>query len=248
MKSPRELSVVIPFYNEEACAAEVVEEMVSVLDKEGLDYELLLVNNGSEDRTGELLKGICAERPRLRLIQLKQNRGYGGAILAGLAAAEGRVLGFTCGDGQISPADLVRVYKVLASGQVHFCKAKRVGRQDGLLRQLWSFGYHVLVGILFRVHITDVNGYPVLMERGIFQRMRLKRENWIINVEILLAARRLGVAMAEVDVCHRDRMGGRSHVNWMTPLIFLAELMAFAWEIHRCRRRGAGRSLTRLET
>ena len=237
MKPECELSVIIPFYNEEACVAGVLEEMVPALEKEGVDYELILVDNGSRDRTGEILRGICERKPQLKLIQLDHNQGYGGGILAGLAAARGRILGFTCGDGQISPGDLLRLYRVLAGGQVQFCKAKRLDRREGPVRQFLSFGYHLIVGMLFRVHITDVNGYPVLMAREVYQRMSLRKENWIINVEILLAARRLSVPMAEVDVWHRDRFGGRSHVGWLTPVTFLLELVGFAWEVYRARQK-----------
>jgi hypothetical protein len=127
------------------------------------------------------------------------------------------------------------MFRVLEASGLDLCKGKRIHRRDGPLRQFISFGYHVIVSLLFRIHITDVNGYPLLMRRENFSALDLRQRNWVFNLEVLHGARRLRLKIAEVDVEHRPRAGGRSHVRWYFPLVFLWQLLVY-WLDERGRR------------
>lgn len=227
MRGPCELSLVVPLYDEEACAARALTELLECLAGSGVAHELVAVDNGSRDRTGAILEELAARWPTLRVLQLRENQGYGGAILDGLSATRGSVVGFTCGDGEVRPGDVVAIYRVLRAGALDLVKAKRIRRRDGFVRQLLSFGYHALVALVFRLHITDVNGYPVLMTRAAYERLAPRARDWIVNVELLWRARRLDLRTAEVDVPHGERLGGRSHVRAWFPLLFLLQLLRF---------------------
>ncbi|MFZ5800935.1 MAG: glycosyltransferase family 2 protein [Candidatus Omnitrophota bacterium] len=221
------LSLVIPFYNEEECAKRAIRELVAAFDAAGVsEIEFLLVENGSTDNTSALLRDLAQVDRRLKIIATEKNVGYAGAVLTGLSRADGKWIGFTCGDGEIAPEDVVAVFDIARQAGLDFCKAKRIGRQDGLWRKALSYGYHLLVSLLFSVHVTDINGYPVIMQRQVFARMRIPVTNWVFNVEILLEVRRLGLRMVEVDVKHLKRLGGHSHVSPFTPLIFLWQLVS----------------------
>jgi hypothetical protein len=141
-------------------------------------------------------------------------------------------VGFTCGDGEVAASDVAWLCSFTRVPGLDFCKAKRLGRQDGAWRKLLSFGYHLLVGILFNIHVTDINGYPVLMKRAVYSKLALSRADWVFNVEMLLRLRSNGMRMAEVDVAHRARLGGRSHVRFWTPLVFIFQLISF-WKHER---------------
>lgn len=231
MKTPA-ISLVIPFYNEKDCAARTVKELVSALDPVEPGFELLLIENASTDGTREILRRAAAGDPRLKVVELDVNIGYGGAVLKGLSLASGDWLGFTCGDGEIAASDTAWMCSLTKMPGLDFYKAKRLGRQDGAWRKFLSLGYHFLVGVGFDIHVTDINGYPVLMRKSVYSRLRLERADWVFNVEMLLKLRQAGVRMAEVDVIHRPRSGGRSHVNLRTPLEFFSQLLSL-WQAER---------------
>lgn len=222
-----ELSVVVPIYNEEACARTSIGSLLQVLDASGLDYEVVAVNNGSRDGTAAILAELATRGPRLYVLNMPRNLGYGGGIRAGLDVSRGRVLGFTCSDGEVAPEDVIVLHRVLRAGGVDVVKGKRIGRVDGFVRQLFSFGYHVLVAALFRIHVTDVNGYPLLMTREAYRRISLTAHDWMVNVDLLMGARRQALRTVEVDVSHRPRLGGRSKVRLWFPLLFLWQMLRF---------------------
>lgn len=242
-----QLSIAIPFFNEEACAEQVVQGLHQALRWRSWHSELLLVDNGSTDATPGILDRLAAELgaahpwPRVKVLHFEQNRGYGGAIRAGLAASEGAVLGFTCGDGEVSPRDLVRIYRRLAPGKLDVCKGWRVGRMDGYFRLLLSTGYHLVISRLFLTAVQDINGYPMLMRRSAYEQMELRQDDWIINVEILNQVRWRKLSLEEVLIRHLPRAGGRSHVRWYFPLLFAWELVRYRWRVRSKLRFGSAR-------
>lgn len=227
-----DLSIVIPAFDEEACIDRTLSELIEVLEKRDLHYELVVVDNGSSDGTFAVLEEVRKRHPQMVVIRFPENLGFGGAIARGLSLCSGDVVGFTCADGEVPAESVVQMYDLLQSGHVDLCKGKRIGRTN-LRRQVWSVGYHLVVGLLFEIHITDINGYPVLARRRVVEDMRFSRTNWMINIEILLYARQRGLSTAELDVRYRERLGGRSHVRWYFPLVFLAQLVQFRWWLWR---------------
>lgn len=220
-----ELSLVVPFHNEHACAEQSLTELTTLFESHGVGVEIVAVDNGSTDDTRAILQRVATRHSNIRVMPLEANQGFGGALIQGFEQVSGPLIGFTCGDGEVDPQDLERMYHVLKTGAVDIAKGKRIFRKDGLWRRCLTFGYHLAVNILFWLRISDVNGYPVLMTRKAFQQMRLVHKDYTISVEILLWARRLGLRIAEVDVIHRVRAGGRSHVRWYYPLLFLKGLL-----------------------
>ena len=228
-----DFSLVIPVFNEEACIRGTVVDLIDRLDRAGISHEIVAVNNGSTDGTARILEELRAERASLVVVPLAVNDGYGGGIVSGWLQCRGRVVGFTCADGEVGPGEVVTMFRVLEASGLDMCKGKRIHRRDGPMRQFISFGYHIVVGLLFRIHITDINGYPLLMKHEHVAALDLRERNWVFNLEVLHRARMLGLKIAEMDVEHRPRAGGRSHVRWYFPLLFLSQLLAY-----RRKRRG----------
>lgn len=208
-------------------------DLVSHLAEEDIHYEVVVIDNGSTDRTGEILEDVRRTWPTLRVLHLPENEGYGGAILHGLRQTTGDVIGFTCADGEVGPRDLVALFRVMESGAVDLCKGKRLDRQDGPVRKLFSLGYHFLVAYILHLHTTDVNGYPVLFRREAFDRLGIRETNWIVNIDILFRARSANLRMAEVDVHHLRRAGGQSHVKWYFPILFGWQLISYKRSVAR---------------
>ncbi len=227
MSGELDLSVSVPLFNEEACTERCITDLLDSLDASGFSYELISINNGSRDRTGEILDKLAAARPTLKPMHLPKNLGYGGGLLEGFNASRGAILGFTCGDGEVSSADLVRIAKVLRSGGLDLVKAKRIGRVDGFLRKCISLGYSMVIGLIANLHVTDINGYPLLFTREAYGKLKIKSTDWLINFEILLRARMCKLRTAEIDVPHLKRVAGRSHVRIWFPLLWLYQLTRF---------------------
>lgn len=227
-QAPIELSLVIPMFNEEPCCRLVVEDQLAALENLAVPYELIVINNGSTDRTGEILEDLRRAHSRLKVVSFPVNHGYGGAVLAGMNSATGKFIGFTCGDGEVPADAALKMYRLLKTGAGDLCKAKRVGRRDGLWRSILSFGYHLAVSFALRIHISDLNGYPVVMSAETFRDLRISETSWIFNLDMLVRCRRAGRTMIEVDVPHLPRAGGHTKVTLVTPLMFLFQLIRYA--------------------
>ncbi len=222
-----ELSLSVPLYNEQECMESEIGEILKEFDSRKINYELVLVNNGSNDRTQELLKKIKRGNKRVKIIDLKKNVGFGGGIIAGLNKAEGEYVGFTCSDGQISPVDTLKILKTLKTENLDLCKARRVVRYDGFTRYILSKFYNTLILLLFFIRIKDINGYPIIMKQKVYKNLDIKSKNWMINLEILSKALKNKYKLGDIPVTFRARVRGRSHVKVETPINFLIQLLRF---------------------
>lgn len=235
-----ELSLVLPFYNEEKNVRSVVEGLRAALEAEGVDFELVLVNNGSSDETGPLLAQMARDDPRLRLVRVYPNQGYGWGVLNGLRAARGRVVGWMGGDGQIAPEDVVRTWRRMARGDVDLARVWRVERHDGPVRLLVSALWNLAFALAFGAFYPDVNGTPKLFRRSALASLDLQSRDWFLDAELLVEAHLRGWRVAAVPVVFHPRREGRSHVRWQHLLEFLRNLLRHAPRV--LRRRLGGRS------
>jgi len=225
------LGLAIPLYDEEALVVEVTTGLLRALDLAGLEFRLALVNNGSRDRTGELVADLARD-PRVRAVQLAENAGYGGGILAGIRAllAEGapEVLGWCWGDGQVDPAVIPSLYARCQQGAM-LAKARRVERQDGAQRRLVTTGYAATVGLL-GVRTPDVNGCPKLLRREAWEALAPHHADWFLDAEVVLGAEARGWRIEDEPVVMRRRKAGRSKVRLATVGEFALNLAR--WKLH----------------
>jgi len=203
-----ELSVVLPAYNEEANVERVVRDCVAFLDGRALDYELLVVNDGSRDRTGEILNGLTASLPRLRPQHHPQNRGYGAALRTGFEAARKRFVFYMDGDGQFDIRELDSLLP-LATDEQHIVTGFRIERRDPFIRRLNAklFGGW-LVRVTLGVRVRDLNCAFKLIPKWILDSITLESTGALINAELYGRAVRRGVGIKEVGVHHYPRTAG----------------------------------------
>ena len=215
-------SIVVPLYNEEACVRRSVQELHAALERAFAGrYELLLVINGSTDRTGAICEVLAQSCAGITLVREPNNLGYGGGILAGLSRARGMYCGFTCGDGQASPEVLVELMRELERGGCDLVKITRVRRQDGFARALQSAVYNRLFRRLFQVPYRDINAMPKLMRTAVYHQLAIRSTDWFIDAELMIKAHYAGLRIKEVPAAHRPRLGGRSAVRFGTGVEFL---------------------------
>jgi glycosyltransferase involved in cell wall biosynthesis len=220
-------SIVIPLYNEEACVEKCTVEIVRGLDRDFAGaYELILVINGSRDRTPEICERLAGMYACIRTVAVPHNLGYGGGIITGLRAARGEYVGFMCGDGQISPEDLARVMHAVAEDDADLVKARRITRGDGLVRKLNSLVYNTLFRLVLGTRTRDINAMPKMWHRRTAPLVDPVSTDWFIDAEIMIKARYRGLRVREIPVHYLERAGGRSVVRVSTVFQFLRNAAA----------------------
>jgi len=202
----RSLTVFFPFYNEEANIERVTGAAVETLVRLGLDWEIILVDDGSRDRTGELADRLAAGNPRIRAIHHRPNRGYGGALQSGFRNATKEWIFYTDGDGQF---DITQIELLLPlAGRYDIVNGYRLNRQDPLIRRLNAFCWGALVKYLLKFRVRDVDSAFKLYRSEIFRHIEMKSNGALIDAEILARANRAGYTIGQVGVRHLQRVAG----------------------------------------
>ena len=203
-----EISVVLPAFNEEPNIEKVVRGCVAYLEQRLPDYELLVENDGSRDRTGEILNRLAGELPRLRPLHHPQNRGYGAALRTGFDAASKRFVFYMDGDGQFDIHDLDRLLP-LATDEDHIVTGYRIARRDPFIRRLNAklFGGW-LVRVMLGVRVRDLNCAFKLIPKKVLNHLTLESPGALINAELYGRAVRQGFGIKEVGVHHYAREAG----------------------------------------
>ncbi len=221
-----ELSIVIPFYDEEANVHAVIDDVVRCLSGDKIDYEIVAVDNGSTDRTGEFLEDIRRKNPRVSICSVSPNQGYGWGIICGLRRAQGGLLGYMWGDGQVDARSLLDIYRRLKETPVHLCKAKRVEKTGySLFRKLQSWTFNVAFNVTFGVDCSDINGCPKVMRREVYEKVNLTSRDWFIDSELMIKMARLGFSFSEVPVVYSKREKGQTHVRLSTVFEFVRNMI-----------------------
>jgi dolichol-phosphate mannosyltransferase len=225
---PPDLSFIMPCYNEEEVIGYTIPKFLAAFRQAGYRLELLAVDNGSTDRTGELLAGLAASHPELRPLRVERNEGYGNGILTAVPHARGPWVGIIPCDGQVDAEDVVRLFEAAraSNGRV-VAKVRRRFRMDGLARKVVSTAYQVFVRLLWpRLGTIDVNGSPKILPRDVLLAMRLSSRNWLLDPELMVKAHYAGLRVVELNVFARMRAAGLSHVRPSTCWEFMRVLVA----------------------
>lgn len=230
MKQP-ELSIVIPFYNEERNAEEVLTNLSKEFTKNKMSYEIIAVNNGSWDKTSEIITKLANKNKKIKKVTVKKNIGYGFGIRTGLKHAKGKYIGYGWGDTQIPTKAFVNVFNNLKRKNLDICKVKRTNREDGLFRKLQSSTYNTMMLLLFRINIKDVNGCPKIMRREVHKSLNLQSNDWFLDPELIIKAKRQKYKIFEVPVIYKKRKGGKSKVDLKTPFEFFKNMLRYKFNL-----------------
>ena len=202
------LSIVLPAYNEEANVERAVEHVATVAQEIGLDHEIILVNDGSTDRTGEIAHQLMERIPHFRLVEHFPNRGYGGALKAGFTAATGDWIAFTPADNQFDFREITAL--LAARDDADIVSGYRADRQDSFIRKLNAWGWNMLVRLLFGYLCRDIDCGFKLFRRDILDHVHVISDGAMIDTEFLAGAKARGYRIAEVPVTHLPRTAGEA--------------------------------------
>lgn len=219
MKGTPDVSLVIPAYNEEDNIEEVVERVVLVFENTGLEYELVVVNDGSVDDTQRKAINCANNHSRVKVISYKENMGKGHALKTGFEHATGNFIVFMDSDLDIDPRQVRRYINALSYGDLVI--ASKWHPQSSvdmpLMRKLLSRSYNVLVRLLVGMNVKDTQTGLKASRREALERVfpMLAVKRYAFDAELLVAANQCGLTVVELPV--NLKMSGRFRLRevWM---------------------------------
>lgn len=222
------LSIIVPLYNEEENVEATVREIHARIGPRAGDYEILLVDDGSLDRTAASVDRLAAADTRVRAIHHPRNLGYGAALRSGFTAACHQVIFYTDGDLQFDLAEIERLIPLLEGADI--VTGYRINRRDPWHRRFNAGFYNLVMRVLFGVKVRDLDCAFKLYRRSIFDVVTAESDGILISGEILIQAVRNGLVIREVGVTHYPRRHGVPTGN--NPGVVLAamvDLARFCW-------------------
>lgn len=235
MNNRPELSVVVLCYRGGKTIIPFLEQMEREIHDEGMqNYELVLVGNyfpNTNDETPRIIHELARHNVKITPVTLEKSGMMGWDAITGLRAARGKAIALIDGDGQMPSRDIVRLYRVLKSGEFDLVKTFRKVRMDGAYRRFISNWYNIIFSILFPgASFRDVNAKPKLMTREAYQKMNLSCGGWFFDGEIMLESMRLDLNVAEVPTVFLKNEWRGSFVRVWTILEFIKDLARYRFK------------------
>ena len=229
------ISAFFPAYNEEANVERMVQHFKAVLPQVARDYEIIIVNDGSEDKTVEITDRLAKDDPKVRAVHHEKNQGYGAAVRSGISACRKEYLFFTDGDGQFDVSQLSKLIPLLAGydGVIGF----RLNRQDAWTRKLNAWAWNRLVRLLFGLKVKDIDCAFKLFHRKVFEEIHLESCGAMISTEMLVKIKDKGFKLQEIGVLHSPRLAGKqTGANLRVILRAFKELFRFYRKLKETKR------------
>lgn len=237
-KPAKGISVILPAYNEEKNIQQMVRDCLIYLQKLEDDYEIIVVNDGSQDGTQQLAEKIARRSKNVRVVNHPHNLGYGQALKSGFQAAQHDYVFFTDSDRQFRLSALDVMFPIAKTQVVDLVIGYRLKRQDKFLRKLLSSGYNVLADLLFDLNVKDIDCAFKLFRKDIFKKIKIESSSFFFNTEILAKARFFHFNIIEVGVPHFPRTAGKSTVRLKHIPLTIKELLRIKKSMSKLRRRG----------
>ena len=244
------VSLVIPMYNEEGSIEHAIACARGALERCANDWEIIVVDDASTDRCGEIVRGMASDDPRIRLFRHERNRRLGATIRTGFAQASKDLVLYMDADLPFVPHEAFeRGIRALTVSRADMIAAYRFDRTtEGLKRTMYSYVYNFLIGALFGWPHRDVNFSFKLIRRDALRTIELKAEGSLIDAELLVKARNLGFVIQQIGLDYFPRSRGQSTLSSPTVIVqLLRELVALYPEMRNPRRVASGQDRTTLE-
>lgn len=206
---PISLSIFFPAYYDELNIPKVLASALRVVGEMGIeDYEIIIVEDGSPDRTGEVADELAARYPHVRVVHHPKNLGYGMALRTGFTEARLDYVFYTDGDNQFDLQELKKFVALLPYTDI--VSGFRIQKQYSPYRKFTSFIYNYFLRVLFDIQDRDVDCAFKLYPTELFGRIEMESRDAFIDAELAIKARLLGYRSTEVGVRHLPRLDGIS--------------------------------------
>lgn len=224
------ISLFLPAYNEEENVAFMVASARRVLEAiAGSSWEVIVVNDGSTDRTGEITLELSRQDPRVRLVDHGRNLGFGSAVRTGIASSRYPWVFYTDCDGQFDLDELRTLWERRSGADV--ISGFRRHRRDPGMRLIYSLGWNVVTLMLFMKGFKDVDASFKLYRRSIFGKVKPLSTSGTVDFEILTLARGMGYRVLQVPVSHFPRRAGTVSFETSRRGFFAFVRFGAIWEL-----------------
>ena len=233
-KKVTELSIFFPFWNEESNIEKIVMDAMPIAKKIAKKWEIIMIDDGSSDKTLEIAERLAKSDERLRVISHQPNRGYGAALTSGFTNARYKYIVFTDGDGQFDFAEITKLIDKIDSADIVIGYRKK-RRDKKLFKRLllmnmlkvWDF-------MLFRFYFRDIDcGFKMFRRDAVDKLLPLRSEGAMITTEILAKARRKKLKIKEVGVTHYPReLGHQTGANGPVIIRAILESLILWYDLH----------------
>ena len=204
-------SIVIPCYNESGNLRKLIDSCKRALCSKGV--EVILVDNGSNDGSDEILKAISSDDPLLKTYRLEENQGYGGGILYGLSKAKGNYIGWTHADLQTDPEDVFNGFQLMLSSDM-FVKGSRVRRP--IADNIFTIGMAIFESIILKKALWEINAQPTIFSKKFFYSWDNPPSDFSLDLYAYVMAKKHNLTIQRFKVLFPQRFSGKS--SWNTGL------------------------------
>jgi glycosyltransferase involved in cell wall biosynthesis len=211
------LSIFFPAFNEEGIIERTVRNAVDAAQRDAPDFEVIVVDDGSADKTAQIVESLAAADPRVRLVRHDVNRGYGAALRTGFASATKDLVFFSDADGQFDLCELPATLELARNAPV--VAGYRIKRSDPWHRLFIAKTYRLIIWMVFGLRIRDIDCAWKLLRRETLRGVDLESNGAFISSELLIKLQRNGVPVKEIGVHHYPRTTGVS--KGATPKVIL---------------------------
>ncbi|HEY2738190.1 MAG TPA: glycosyltransferase family 2 protein [Thermoanaerobaculia bacterium] len=236
---PLSVSLVIPMYNEQDNIEHAIACGVSALELYGGDYEIVIVDDASTDRSPAIVSRLAAENPRIRILRHEVNRKLGGSLKTGFAAVRKDLVVYMDADLPFDPNVIGPAIRALEVTRADVIAGYRLDRTaEGLRRTIYSYLYNSLIGVLFGWPHRDINFSFKLLRREVLEAVELNSEGSLIDAELIVKAKNLGFVIQQLGLDYFPRSRGESTLSSPSVIFkILRELIRLYPEMRHPRRR-----------
>jgi len=227
----KSISAFFPVLNEEGTVTKLTEDLLNVLESHFSNHEVIIINDGSTDRTAQIADEICEKNSGcVKVIHHRKSKGYGNALQAGFDAAQNDLIFFTDGDYQFDMNDLNRALTFIVEHDI--VVGYRQDRKDSKYRIWLSRGYNILIRLLFGLHLRDIDCSFKLFRRTALEKITIESDGYFIDTEIIVRAKKQNLKIKEIGVRHLPRTFGVSKVKIKHIFATLYEIAKLWKKLH----------------
>ncbi|GEO40320.1 hypothetical protein SAE02_44680 [Skermanella aerolata] len=232
INSSQSISIVVPALNEEEVVADIVSDIVAVLEDRFQDFEIILVNDGSTDRTGAIMNEIADGHPKVRVVHNERNQGLGSAYKLGIAQAKFEYLMLLCGDGGLPASSLPPIFDAIGSADIiapYMVNLKRIKTPS---RYVMSRSYTGLLNLLFRQNIKYYNGLAV-HRTALLRQITISSTRFAFQGEVMTKLLKAGCSCVQIGVQGAENTNKSSALRLRNLANVGKTLLTLVWEIIR---------------
>jgi len=224
VKIDKSISIILPLYNEEENIAKVIRKVIEVLKSITDRYEIILVDDGSIDKTPGIIKELQQHNKYTHCVRHDTNLGYGAALASGFHVAQHDLLFFMDADGQFDISEIKHFISFIES--YDFVIGCRIKRSDPWYRVFIGNCYSWLIRKLFKLNVKDINCGFKLFKRLVFSVIKIKTTGLLVNAEMLVKAKSAGYSIKEIGITHYPRLKGKQKgLQFKLFPVFLREII-----------------------